>query len=97
MGHTAPRPAIRSGIDDSRLAGVAQDLEAALVGRDGSIDRLCLPNFGSGACFAALLGSSDHGRWLLRAVAGDPSQLQIMYGASGERRPTELELPWLPG
>jgi GH15 family glucan-1,4-alpha-glucosidase len=35
--------------------------------------------------------------WLLRAVAGDPSQLQIMYGASGERRLTELELPWLPG
>jgi GH15 family glucan-1,4-alpha-glucosidase len=36
-------------------------------------------------------------RWLLRAVAGDPSQLQIMYGASGERRLTELTLPWLPG
>jgi GH15 family glucan-1,4-alpha-glucosidase len=35
--------------------------------------------------------------WLLRAVAGNPSQLQIMYGASGERRLTELELPWLPG
>ena len=35
--------------------------------------------------------------WLLRAVAGDPSQLQIMYGASGERRLTERELPWLPG
>ena len=35
--------------------------------------------------------------WLLRAVAGDPRQLQIMYGISGERRLTELELPWLPG
>lgn len=35
--------------------------------------------------------------WLLRAVAGDPSQLQVMYGASGERRLTEMELPWLPG
>jgi GH15 family glucan-1,4-alpha-glucosidase len=35
--------------------------------------------------------------WLLRAVAGDPSTLQIMYGASGERRLWELELPWLPG
>src|SRR3954462_13375677 len=35
--------------------------------------------------------------WLLRAVAGDPSQLQIMYGAAGERRLTECELPWLPG
>ncbi|KON80480.1 glycoside hydrolase family 15 protein [Azoarcus sp. PA01] len=35
--------------------------------------------------------------WLLRAVAGDPKQLQIMYGLAGERRLTELELPWLPG
>jgi GH15 family glucan-1,4-alpha-glucosidase len=35
--------------------------------------------------------------WLVRAVAGDPDQLQIMYGAAGERRLTEFELPWLPG
>ncbi len=36
-------------------------------------------------------------RWLLRAVAGSPQQLQIMYGIEGERRLTELELSWLPG
>ena len=41
----------------------------ALVGKDGSIDWLCLPHFDSGACFAALLGTPDHGRWLL-APAG---------------------------
>src|ERR687887_2884888 len=35
--------------------------------------------------------------WLLRAAAGDPAALQIMYGVAGERRLTELELPWLPG
>ncbi|MEP7117383.1 MAG: glycoside hydrolase family 15 protein, partial [Acidobacteriota bacterium] len=35
--------------------------------------------------------------WLLRAAAGAPSQLQIMYGLAGERRLPELELPWLPG
>ncbi len=35
--------------------------------------------------------------WLLRAVAGDPSKLQIMYGAAGERRLEELEVPWLAG
>jgi GH15 family glucan-1,4-alpha-glucosidase len=35
--------------------------------------------------------------WLLRTVAGDPSQLQIMYGPAGERRLTELELDWLEG
>jgi GH15 family glucan-1,4-alpha-glucosidase len=35
--------------------------------------------------------------WLLRAVAGDPADLQIMYGLGGERRLDELELDWLPG
>jgi GH15 family glucan-1,4-alpha-glucosidase len=35
--------------------------------------------------------------WLLRAAAGSPAQAQIMYGLAGERRLTEMELPWLPG
>ena len=35
--------------------------------------------------------------WLLRAIAGDPSQMQIMYGAAGERRLDEWEIDWLPG
>jgi GH15 family glucan-1,4-alpha-glucosidase len=35
--------------------------------------------------------------WLVRAVAGEPSRLQIMYGLAGERRLPELELPWLDG
>src|SRR3546814_8325087 len=35
--------------------------------------------------------------WLLRAVAGDPADLQIMYGIAGERRLVEYEVPWLPG
>jgi GH15 family glucan-1,4-alpha-glucosidase len=35
--------------------------------------------------------------WLLRALAGDPAQVQIMYGIAGERRLTEWEVPWLPG
>jgi GH15 family glucan-1,4-alpha-glucosidase len=35
--------------------------------------------------------------WLLRAIAGSPGQLQIMYGVAGERRLSEWEVPWLPG
>jgi GH15 family glucan-1,4-alpha-glucosidase len=36
-------------------------------------------------------------RWLLRAAAGDPARVQLMYGVAGERRLPELELPWLAG
>jgi GH15 family glucan-1,4-alpha-glucosidase len=39
----------------------------------------------------------DWRNWLLRAIAGDPSQMQIMYGAGGERRLDEWEIDWLPG
>jgi GH15 family glucan-1,4-alpha-glucosidase len=35
--------------------------------------------------------------WLVRAIAGNPEQMQIMYGIGGERRLTEYELPWLKG
>jgi len=36
-------------------------------------------------------------RWLIRAIAGDPADVQIMYGVAGERRLSEFELPWLTG
>ncbi|HXV78327.1 MAG TPA: glycoside hydrolase family 15 protein [Candidatus Binatia bacterium] len=51
---------------------------AALVGRNGSIDWLCFPRFDSGACFAALLGNGDHGRWLI-APAGEIKNIRRRY------------------
>src|SRR5258705_12259554 len=55
------------------------DLEsAALVGRDGSIDWLTFPRFDSGACFAAILGDRENGRWLL-APQGEPRRVERRY------------------
>jgi len=58
-----------SRIEDYALVGDCET--AALIARDGSVDWLCWPRFDSDACFAALLGSRDNGRWLLRPMQDD--------------------------
>jgi GH15 family glucan-1,4-alpha-glucosidase len=63
-------------IEDYAIIGNCET--AALVGRDGSIDWLCLPRFDSGACFCALLGGPEHGRWLIAPIGADV-QLSRQY------------------
>ena len=74
-------------IEDYALIGDC--LTAALIGLNGSIDWLCWPRFDSEACFAALLGTSRHGRWLLapedaaarsrRSYRGDTMILETVF------------------
>ncbi len=74
-------------IEDYALIGDC--ITAALVGRNGSIDWLCWPRFDSNACFTALLGTSEHGRWRIspagpaprvsRAYRGDTMVLETVF------------------
>jgi GH15 family glucan-1,4-alpha-glucosidase len=77
-------------IEDYGLIGDTRT--AALVGRNGSIDWLCLPHFDSGACFAALLGDARHGRWLI-APASSAHVVRRRYRAETLILETEFETP----
>src|SRR6266404_1034002 len=63
---------------------------AALVGKDGSIDWLCWPRFDSGACFAAILGTPEHGRWQIAPVKS-ASRVTRRYRKSTLILETEIE------
>jgi GH15 family glucan-1,4-alpha-glucosidase len=69
-------PSKNLSIEDYALIGDCHT--AALVGRDGSMDWLCFPRFDSGACFAALLGGAERGRWLV-APAGKLKSVRRRY------------------
>ncbi len=96
-------PASRVGQVSTPIADYALlgDTErAALVSRAGSVDWLCLPRFDSPACFAAILGTEEHGRWLLgpagearstRAYRENSFVLDTVHEtASGRVRVTDL-------
>lgn len=63
-------------IEDYGMIGDCQT--AALVAKNGSIDWLCLPRFDSPACFAALLGTADHGHWQI-CPADEPAAIRRRY------------------
>jgi GH15 family glucan-1,4-alpha-glucosidase len=64
-----------SRIEDYALIGDCET--AALVSKDGSVDWLCWPRFDSGACFSALLGDRDHGRWLIAPAATAGAEIKV--------------------
>ncbi|WP_405897120.1 glycoside hydrolase family 15 protein [Streptomyces sp. NBC_00727] len=67
-------------IEDYALIGDLQT--AALVGKNGSVDWLCLPRFDSGACFAALLGDEDNGHWRIAPKGADACTRRSYAGES---------------
>jgi GH15 family glucan-1,4-alpha-glucosidase len=77
-----------SRIEDYALIGDLQT--CALVARDGSIDWMCVPRFDSPACFAALLGTPEHGRWLI-APQSDIRNVTRRYRGDSLVLETEIE------
>jgi GH15 family glucan-1,4-alpha-glucosidase len=79
---------VANRIEDYALIGDCHT--AALVSREGSIDWLCLPRFDSGACFASLLGTPEHGRWLI-TPAGPIRRVRRRYRDATLVLETEIE------
>ena len=94
------------GLTYAPTGGIVAALTTSLPEKIGGVRnwdyRFCWLRDATFTLYSLMLGgytqeASDWGNWLLRAVAGEPSQLQIMYGAGGERRLTEHQLTHLGG
>ena len=92
-------------IEDYAMIGDCRT--AALVSRGGSVDWFCVPRFDSGACFAALLGTKDNGRWLIAPAAktfkvsrryrGDSLVLETIFTTrTGKAKVTDFMPPAAP-
>ena len=79
-----------SRIEDYALIGDCET--AALVARNGSLDWLCWPRFDSDACFAALLGTDDHGHWQI-APRDEDAQVRRRYRPATLVLETRFECP----
>src|ERR687883_1502064 len=71
---------------------IADTQTSALIGRNGSIDWLCVPRFDSGAIFAALLGTDDNGHWTV-APAGEVTAIRRRYRDETLVLETEFDTP----
>jgi carbohydrate kinase (thermoresistant glucokinase family) len=90
--HSHPSTAAASSRAESMRSDLPLDIEdyaligdcttAALVGRNGSIDWLCWPRFDSNALFAALLGTSEHGRWRISPADPTPSVSRVYHNGT---------------
>ncbi len=94
------------GLTYAPTGGIVAALTTSLPEKIGGVRnwdyRFCWLRDATFTLFALLgAGFTDEAKawreWLLRAIAGSPAQLQIMYGVGGERRLDEFELPWLAG
>lgn len=103
MAHSTALDSTPCSTPIAEYAVLGDGTSCALVSRTGSVDWLCLPDFDSPACFTALLGTPDHGRWLLtvqdahtvtRRYLGDSFVLETVYTtATGSARVVDAMPP----
>ena len=91
-GHAGLPGAGRAALPVEQYALIGDTHTAALVGRNGSIDWLCLPRFDPGACFAGLLGGEEHGFWRI-APAGGAGRVARRYRGETLVLETEFHTP----